>query len=242
MTTATSVGATRPVTSNLALPELVQRYLERSLPPDGAAPQRLGITQVGQMWQEPGARAMRFTARQRFAVHRVAFAWRARFDLAGPLAMEVVDEYEGGSGRLVVRLLGVPLRRESSAETAVGEAQRYLAELPWVPYAMAANRELEWRDLGSRSVEVATSVGAERVAVALDFDASGDIVRASSPARPRQVGKTSVPTPWKGEFGEYRDLGGIRIPTHGEVCWELPEGPFTYWSGTVTSLELDPDR
>jgi hypothetical protein len=25
-----------------------------------------------------------------------------------------------------------------------------------------------------------------------------------------------------------------------EVRWELPQGPFTYWRGTVTSVELEP--
>jgi hypothetical protein len=33
-------------------------------------------------------------------------------------------------------------------------------------------------------------------------------------------------------------VGGVRIPTHGEVWWELPNGPFTYWRGTITSVQL----
>jgi hypothetical protein len=47
--------------------------------------------------------------------------------------------------------------------------------------------------------------------------------------RSRREGKTSVPTPWGGRFSDYRELGGIRVPTRAEVRWELPEGPFTYW-------------
>jgi hypothetical protein len=35
-------------------------------------------------------------------------------------------------------------------------------------------------------------------------------------------------------------IGGVRIPTRAEVRWELPDGAFTYWRGTVTSLEIDP--
>jgi hypothetical protein len=37
-----------------------------------------------------------------------------------------------------------------------GEAMRYLAELPWLPQAMVANQELEWRQIDDRTVEVAT--------------------------------------------------------------------------------------
>jgi hypothetical protein len=49
------------------------------------------------------------------------------------------------------------------------------------------------------------------------------------------VGRTSVLTPWGGEFGDYRTLGGMRIPTRARVYWELDEGRFVYWRGTVTS-------
>jgi hypothetical protein len=30
----------------------------------------------------------------------------------------------------------------------------------------------------------------------------------------------------------------VRVPTRAEVRYELPEESFTYWRGTVTSLEL----
>jgi len=223
----------------LTLPELVRRYVECSLSDHGLVPHRVRITQEGQMRQKPGGRALSFTATQDFAVDRVAFSWIARFPIVGPIAIRVVDEYAAGEGRLEARLFGVPLQRQSGHETAVGEALRYLAELPWVPYAIARNRELAWRELDATRVEVATSLGRERIALELAFDAAGNIAGAFAAARPRQVGKTSVPTPWRGEFRAYEELGGVRVPTRAEVRWELPEGPFVYWRGTVTSLELN---
>lgn len=33
--------------------------------------------------------------------------------------------------------------------------------------------------------------------------------------------------------------GGLRVPTTAEVAWELPEGPFTYFRGRVTALQVD---
>ena len=39
------------------------------------------------MWIKPGGRGMGFSARQYFAVDRVAFSWQARFPLLGPLAL-----------------------------------------------------------------------------------------------------------------------------------------------------------
>jgi hypothetical protein len=223
----------------MRVPESVSRYLERSIPGRSPVPARVRIAQEGEMCQKPGGRATRFTAIQDYSVDRIAFSWRARFPIVGPIVIRVVDEYAAGEGRLEARLLGVPLQRQSGAATTAGEVLRYLAELPWVPFAMAHNRELEWRELDARRFEVATTVGRERLAVELELDAAGDVMRAFSSARPRLDGKRSVPTPWVGEFREYGTLGGVRVPTRAEVRWELPEGPFVYWRGTVTSLELD---
>jgi Family of unknown function (DUF6544) len=155
------------------------------------------------------------------------------------VTLRVVDGYAAGQGRLEARLLGlVPVMRQSGQTASEGEAMRYLSEIPWVPHAMLANRQLEWRELDAHTVEVATSVGPARVALQLEFDAAGDIVSAFSHARPRAEGKTTMPRPWGGVFRDYDVVGGVRIPTHAEVRWQLPEGPFTYWRGTITSVEL----
>ena len=179
---------------------------------------------------------MRFTATQELAVEEVAFSWRARF---GPL-LRVVDRFEAGAGLLEARLLGlVPVMRASGPEVDAGEAMRYLAELPWVPHALVANRQLDWREIDERTVEVGTRVGAATAAVRLELDEAGDIVGASTDARPRMEKGRAVPTPWTGRFEAYATLGGIRVPTHGAVHWELPDGPFTYWEAEITALEVE---
>ena len=92
-------------------------------------------------------------------------------------------------------------------------------------------------ELDGRSAEVAAHVAGERLAVVLEFDGAGDIVRASCPARPRRLGKASVLTPWGGTFSGYDVLGGIRLPTRAGVYWDLPEGRFVYSRGAVRSVE-----
>jgi Family of unknown function (DUF6920) len=46
-----------------------------------------------------------------------------------------------------------------------------------------------------------------------------------------------VPTPWGGDFGDYQTFGGLRIPSSGEAYWQLAEGRYVYWRGTITSAE-----
>ena len=110
--------------------------------------------------------------------------------------------------------------------------------MPGMPPAIAANPQLEWRDLGERAVEVATRVAGERIAVRLLFDDAGEIAQTLAD-RPRVEARGAL-APWIGEYSDYCQLGGVRIPTRGEVRWELPDGPYTYWRGTITSVEPEP--
>jgi hypothetical protein len=229
------------VSSNAEVPALVRRYLDRALPGGATAPQRLRIRQEGTMRLKPGGRPLPFTAVEEFAVEEVAFSWRARFSLLPLVSLRVIDGYAAGEGHLEARLFGlVPVMRARGREVSEGEAYRYLAELPWAPHAMLANRQLEWRDLDAHAVEVATRVGPARPAVRLELDAAGDMVGTWCDARPYRGGRTSARRPWAGTFGEYAVVGGVRIPTRAEARWELAGAPFTYWRGTVTALEIDP--
>ena len=222
------------------LPQLVEDYLQRAVVAGSETPRRVRVTQTGEMWWKPGGRSMPFTAVQEFAVEEVAFWWRARFPIVPLVWMRVIDSYTEGTGRLDVKVLGlVPVMRQRGQEINRGELMRYLAELPLVPHAMRANGRLEWREIDARTVEVSTQLGLEQVAIKLEFDNAGDIVRAYTEARPYLKAKTVVPTPWGGVFGAYRELGGFRLPTTAEVSWELPEGPFAYWRGEITSAAVD---
>ena len=185
-----------------------------------------------------GAKPRAFTATEEFAVDRVLFAWRARFPMLGPLSMLVIDSYDGTEGRLEVRLLGLPLQRKGGPELAHGEALRYLAEIAWVPHAILANHQLTWRAVDVQTVEVATSVQDERIAVRLLFNEAGDIAQTIA-ERPRLEAGNATTT-WIGEYADYQQFNGARLPTRGEVRWELPDGPFVYWRGMIISLDLDP--
>jgi hypothetical protein len=129
------------------------------------------------------------------------------------------------------------LQTQTGPETNVGEAMRYLAELAWAPQGVAANRQLEWREVDERTVEVECVVGEAKVSVRWEFNAEGDPIRASG-VRPFPAGKSFVPTPWGGDFSDYRDFAGTRVPSFGEAWWELEDGRFVYWRGRVTALEL----
>ena len=220
------------------LPRALEPYLERALPDLENVPRRVRIRQDGQMWLKPGARPKHFTAVQEYGVDQVAFVWRARFKIAGFATLRVVDRFRRGQGSLEARLFGsIPLTSEKGPAVSEGQAFRYLGELPWVPQAFLANHEIEFKELDARHVEAATDAGGTRVALTIELSEDGDVTGVSAEARPRLEDK-GKPTPWSGSFADYAELSGVRLPTKAEVRWDLPEGPFTYWSGEITGLDL----
>ena len=128
---------------------------------------------------------MHFTAVEEFAVHEAAFSWHARFPILPFLAMGIHDGLLAGEGLMRGRLAGIPFMNKRGPALTIGAAMRYLAEIPWVPYAMLANDRLHWRQVDDITVEVSTDTLFGRAAVSIEFDAAGDVVRAYSDARPR---------------------------------------------------------
>ncbi len=92
--------------------------------------------------------------------------------------------------------------------------------------------------LGDHRLQVAAGDGAERASVEMELDVHGDIVRSVA-MRPHRENGTVVERRWVAELSRHDRLGPIRIPTHGELRWELPSGHFVYLRGNVESIEFD---
>lgn len=218
----------------MRMPERLRSFVERNLPEPRPAADRLTLHQTGEMRLKPGGRAMPFSAQQWSAVDELAFCWRARVRMAPLVTAVVEDAFEAGRGRLDVRLWGaIRVMHAEGPELDRGEAQRYLAELPWNPGAVLRNPALRFEARGDEGVRVAC--GDAQTWVDLRFDAAGDIVGSFSETR--HFGERG-PTPWEGSFWDYGVLGGLRVPRQGEVSWLLPEGRFTYWRGRIDALVL----
>jgi hypothetical protein len=54
---------------------LVAGYVATALAAAEVAARQVRVTETGEMFNRPGGRPMRFTATERFAVDRMAFAW-----------------------------------------------------------------------------------------------------------------------------------------------------------------------
>ena len=186
---------------------------------------------VGKPW-------LPFRAHQAISAERCHFVWRAQIRMAPLLSVRVEDAYEEGRGRLRARVLGIlPVASASGASTDAGELLRYLAELPWCPFAYRQNPALDLEPIDDKRVRVSCSTDQGVESLELTANAAGDVIGVDAPTRPMQTGKTSVRTPWRGTYWDHALWDGVRIPRKASVSWLLDEGPFEYFRGEITKFE-----
>jgi hypothetical protein len=205
-----------------------------------AAYARLAQTVEMRLSKGAGWTAMR--AAQVISAPVPGFSWAASIK-AGPLTLvRVVDAYAGGRGLLEVRVLAAfPMGREEGPEADQGEAMRYLAELPWMPDAILTNRAVTWTEIAPGRVRAALAIGSGEAAVEFILDGQGDFIAMEALDRPGK-GPDGEPArmAWRGEFGDYGEIGGRRIPRRGEVGWVYADGYEAYWRGRITGYRPRP--
>lgn len=181
-------------------------------------------------------------ARQIISLGEPGFVWQARQGLGPFTRLKVEDAFVGGEGTLEARLFGViTLARRKGVEVTLGEAYRYLAELPLAPDAILGNPALEWRETGAQEVEVKLNTRVGTARVTFRFDQAGDIVEMEARSRPATdpEGKP-VRYDWRGRFGEYAKIGARRLPGYCEVGYDYPGGHEVYFRARMTGCRVGP--
>ena len=194
------------------------------------------LHQSGRIRSNPAKNWMTLRAVQTIDLQRCCFDWRAT---AGPLgAMSIRDALEPGGGKLVVKALGfIPIAHEGPSDALTqGELMRYLAEVAWAPDAILANRDLRWCDHGPRSL----TVSAGNASVMLTLDEDGLIAQTFAPDRPRSTPNGMIPTPWRGKFWDYRQIGDRMIPHSASVSWTVDGDEQLYGEFKLTEWRLLP--
>ena len=231
---------------------LLERVRRYAMPDGPVACRSFQLRQSGEIRLAPDEPWLRFEAEQWFDAAGLDFRWTARARIGRILPVTVVDAFEGGHGFLSVRIAGVvPVARARGPEVDRGEVLRALAELPWRPTGFSSGSnapQLAWSVASPHTRAPDTPAfdtlratfddGTTRCYVDLEVDAEGRVLSAGAPDRPRGLGKTFVPTPWRGTFADYKPYDGLRVPTRAEVAWLLPGGPFTYFRGRVTDYRI----
>ena len=77
------------------------------------------------------------------------------------------------------------------------------------------------------------------VSLVFAFAPDGLISTVRSEARQRALKSGTVSTPWQGRFWGYALHAGMRVPTQGEVSWDVDGVTFPYWRGEVRRIRYE---
>jgi len=218
---------------------LLARLRSFCFPGGEEAARRVGAVRTaekGEMRMSPQARWIPFTAEQFTDARRSSFRWNARLDPGKIASPVVIDAYEEGRGRLVVKLGGVlPVRKVTGPDADKGELQRYLSSIAFCPPILLNHPSLNWTAVGPLTLRVRDREDPTGATVDIDLDDDGRPLGCRAD-RPRMVGKKTVLTPWSATCSEFHEWEGLRVPTRLGASWQLPEGPFVYFRAEITSF------
>jgi hypothetical protein len=217
---------------------LVQRLRDYLLP-GGEEAARLvrGIraAQRGEIRSSADARWIPFTAEEVVDATRSAFSWDARVGGNALTSVVVTDAYENGHGRLVVKKGPLTLTKMVGPDVDRGELQRYLGYVSYCPPMLLNHPTLEWTAIGPFSLRLQDRQDPGGTSVDVEIDETGRPV-VTRAQRPMTTGKRVTIQPWSAAGGDEREYEGLRIATHLEASWDLPEGSFVYIRMDLTSF------
>ena len=224
------------MTDRAGLPLAAQRWLERALPAGTPTPTHVAVSQAGTL--ESDARWLEFRSESTYRADPLIFEWRARLRIMLGMWAIATDGHADGDGWGGAKLWGLmSIGGRSGPEVHAMQLIRNLAELSWLPDLALAEPGLRWVDEGEDAFELRVDAAEREVVVRFDLDGSGDVIRASSPARPYDVPGGFEDAPWRYDLSDHRDLGGARVPVSVVATYELPEGPWEYYRAELTDIE-----
>ncbi len=198
------------------LPPVARRWLERSLPPDRPASERVLLEISGEIklasWTP-------FRSREILAP-RAGFAWQAsagRF----PAAIRGMDYYLAGQGGMRWRLAGlIPVMHASGPEVSRSARGRVAGEAALCPGALAGSDVL-WRDEDDRFSVASWDLDGERMAVRFEIAHDGALRSASLARWGDHGGKGWRLQPFGALVEEERAFDGVTIPSRIRAGWGL---------------------
>lgn len=219
-----------------AIPAIVRDFALRNGGREGG-PEVIEVAHQALLRMAPDQPFIEISARQRLGTRTPSIVWTATGTMFGFMPISAIDAYLAGEGEFEVRLAGaLPVANVRGEAAATGELLRALSELPVHPDAILNMSGLAWRELDERRIEVSANSNYGTATGIFIFDDNGDITGFEAD-RPDASGAEIVERPWRGIYGEYKQMGDYRIPTYGEAAWLRDDGPFVYWKGTIVSYE-----
>jgi len=176
---------------------------------------------------------------QYFGTNPPGFVWWGRIRVAPGLWVEARDRSLAGEGHMLIKVASsFTIGDVRGPEMDEGALLRLLAEMAWFPTAFLDARHVGWAPIDDTSARATLRVGGREVAAVFHFAPDGLPSRLVAD-RYRDVAGEGVLTPWGGEYRDYREVDGLRVPFGNEVSWVIggQAQPYARWE--LEQVEYD---
>jgi hypothetical protein len=218
------------------LPAPIQRYLAYAQVVGKEPVRTVHLKQIGDMRQQPGEKWIPLVAEQYFTTTPHAFLWHGTMRPFPFFWMTGTDRFSGGHGTMRIKLLSmIPMPLARGPKMDQGELQRYLGEIIWFPTAWLSN-DIAWQAIDDHSAQATLHEPGITGSIVLHVNEQGQLTLVTAQ---RHMGKEGILTPWSIQLDEYREVGGMLIPTVFEVTWHPATGDFTWFRGQIIEIEYN---
>ena len=220
------------------LPAPVEKWLEDSGILEEPAINYARSLQSAEMRLEDQGRWLSLTAEQYFTVDKPGFIWQAKINAAPLIHISGRDVYYQGKGNMLIKPLSLITIADSKGfEMDQGTLVRFLAEIVWIPSA-ALSDYITWEEVNQNSAQATMNFGDITASGVFTFNDRGEPIGFTA-ERYRDVDGEFEMETWSISMGNHQKFNGIKVPTTGEITWELEEGDFTWYKFEVEELEYN---
>ncbi len=212
------------------LPEPVQRYLRATGVVGRPRVRNYRLRFRGRIRSGPDARWMPFEAEQQSFADRPTrlFFMHARMFA---LPVEVFHRRIDGQATMQVKIAGaIPMVDARGDVMDRSEAVTLFNDMCLLAPATLLDPAIAWEPVDARTVRARFTDGRQTISATLLFGDDGLLANFISDDRSRSSpdGKSFTRLRFSTPVRDYRDFGAVRLGSHGEARWMLPEGEFTY--------------
>jgi len=222
------------------LPEPVQRYFKYALRDGQEHIKFVRLKQVGEFRMKENQPWMPIKAEQYFTTEDPAFIWRVKFTMAPFIWIEGRDMYYQGKGNMLIKLLStITVANAAGSEMDISTLIRFLAEAPWFPTALLPSDYIEWKEIDSNSARVVIKDKGYTASGIFTFNEKGEIIKFVTNDRYMEADGKYFKEQWAGYYRNYQEIEGMKIPTEGEVEWNLSDKDLSYAKLKITDIQYN---
>lgn len=220
-------------------PAPVKRYFAVALK-NGAGPVRIAKARLGGViMTHPHGSWLNTGAEEYFDGVKPGFVWHAKLRLSNIVWLVARIQYAGGAGWHEWKTYGAfGGNRIAGAEEDASLLSRYLCESVLLPTALLPGERVKWEALSDTSARATLKDGATAVTAVFHFNEKGEVARCVTDGL-FGTGKEAQKLPWILRTSEYKEFGGMMIPTELTAEWTMGKDTFEYAKFTVLEAKYN---